>query len=522
MKNNFLKWKVASLALGLICLAGCDKFKDFGDTNSNPYGSVSPINSGLLTDAELLIGNVLVGGTQTGVTSSLYAQQISETQYTEASLYSEPRFEYSITYRDILSNLQVIINRNTNPGTKEASTAYGSNANQIAVAKILQSYIFWQLTDCWGDIPYSQALQGSAYVTPAYDKQEDIYPKLITTLKDAVAKFDIGPLVKGDVFYNGDIVKWKKLANTLQLLISLRMIKAAPAAAQAAFTQAYNHADGYITSNSDNLVITYPGDGTYNNPWFSIYDGRTDYALSKTFGDILTNMNDSRKTVFGSSATTFPYGLKKTDADNFSAANSNYARVLIPALRQKNAPFVFVNAASSLLAVSEGAVRGWVGGPATAKDAYDNAVRASFEQWGLSAADANTVLNNAGNFNSGIGGGNNIGANSVNSVTGQHANTTSFLQRIFLQRYIAHFPDGIQVWSEWRRSCDVAQPNPLTGLAGIPALGPTAFATNSSKGIPRRFVYGTNEYSTNSASVGVAAARLTGGDVAFARTWWDK
>ena len=95
-------------------------------------------------------------------------------------------------------------------------------------------------------------------------------------------------------------------------------------------------------------------------------------------------------------------------------------------------------------------------------------------------------------------------------------------QRIFLQRYIAHFPDGIQVWSEWRRSCDLAQPNPVTGLAGVPALMPSAFATNSSKGIPRRYVYGINEYSTNGANVADAAGRLTGGDVFNARIWWDK
>ncbi|MFN8253050.1 MAG: SusD/RagB family nutrient-binding outer membrane lipoprotein [Ferruginibacter sp.] len=522
IKYNLLNPKMTMLVLALAGFSSCEKFKDFGDTNIDPYGSVSPVNSGLLTDAELLTGTVLVGGTQTGVTSSLYAQQITETQYTEASLYSEPKFEYSITYRDILSNLQVIINRNTNDKTKDASTAYGSNANQVAVASILKTYIFWQLTDCWGDIPYSQALQGSAFLTPVYDKQEEIYPKLLAALKEAIAKFDNGPLVKGDIFYNGDIARWKKLANTLRMLISLRMIKVSPAAAQTAFTDAFNDVAGYITANSDNLVINFPGDGTYNHPWFSIYDGRTDYALSKTFSDILTNMNDSRRNVFGSSATAFPYGLKKTDADNFGAANTGYARVLQPALRQKNSPFVLVNAASSLLAVSEAAVRGWIPGASTAKDNYDNAVKASFEQWGLTQADANAVLNSAGNFNSGAGGGANIGASSYNSVAGQHANTTGFLQRIFLQRYIAHFPDGIQVWSEWRRSCDLAQPNPVTGTAGIPALGPTAFASNNGKGIPRRYVYGTNEYSTNNTNVAAAAARLSGGDVAGARIWWDK
>ncbi len=523
MKYHFLRLSTTILVAALLLIMpGCKKFTEFGNTNINPYGSVSPVNSGLLTDAELLIGTVLTGGIQTGVTSSLYAQQIAETQYTEASLYSEPKFEYSLTYRDILSNLQVIINRNTNEKTRDASAAYGSNANQVAVSIILQCFVYWQLTDCWGDIPYSQAVQGSAFLTPAYDKQEEIYPKLIAALKDAVAKFDNGPLVKGDIFYNGDVAQWKKLANTLQLRISLRMIKSSPAAAQAAFTAAYNHPAGYISANSDNLVVNYPGDGTYNHPWYGIYDGRTDYALCKTFSDILTNMNDSRRNVFGTSAIAFPYGLRKTDADNFAAANSSYARVLVSSLRQKNSAYVLVNAASSLLAVSEGAVRGWIPGASTAKDAYDNGVRASFEQWGLSAADANIVLGNTGNFTSGAGGGTNIGASSYNSVSGQNATTSGSLQRIFLQRYIALFPNGIQVWSEWRRSCDLGQPNPATAVAGIPALGPTSFATNNGKGIPRRYVYGTSEYSTNGTNVAAAVARLSGGDAANARIWWDK
>jgi hypothetical protein len=522
MKYKYLTLKISVVAVCILLITGCEKFKEFGDTNIDPYGSVSPINSALLTDAELLMGPIIVGNVQTGVRGSLYVQQIAETQYTEASLYTEPKFEFSLTYRDVLSNLQVIINRNSNESTKNASSAYGSNANQIAVAKILQTYLFWLLSDCWGDVPYTQALQGSVFVTPAYDKQEDIYPKLIAALTDAMAKFDNGPVVKGDVFYNGNIAQWKKLANSLRMLISLRMIKVAPAAAQATFTQAYNNAAGYITQNSDNFVINYPGDDTYNHPWYSIYDGRNDYALSKTFYDILANMGDNRKNAFGASAVAFPYGLKREDAESFSSANPGYAKVLSAALRQKNSPYVLVNAASSLLAVSEAAVRGWIPGANTAKEAYDNAIKASFEQWGLSPADAGTLLNNAANFTSGTGGGTNIGANSFNSVTGQHAATATLLQRIFLQRYIAHFPDGIQAWSEWRRSCDLAQPNPVTGLAGIPALVPSAYANNSGKGIPRRYVYGINEYSTNNSNVGAAAARLAGGDVPNARIWWDK
>ena len=60
----------------------------------------------------------------------------------------------------------------------------------IAVAKIVKSFIYWTLTDAWGDIPYSQALQGAGNLTPKFDKQEDIYFGMLKELKEAVNGFD--------------------------------------------------------------------------------------------------------------------------------------------------------------------------------------------------------------------------------------------------------------------------------------------------------------------------------------------
>jgi hypothetical protein len=87
--------------------------------------------------------------------------------------------------------------------------------------------------------------------------------------------------------------------------------------------------------------------------------------------------------------------------------------------------------------------------------------------------------------------------------------TTDHLSKIGTQRWIALYPDGTQGWCEWRRT-------------GFPVLTPSAYAVNSSKLIPRRYVYGTNEYALNDVAVKAAAAAIAGGDTQDAKVWWDK
>ena len=384
-----------------------------------------------------------------------------------------------------------MINKNIDPATKSTSLTLGSgsNANQIAVATILKAYYLWTLTDRWGDIPYTDALQGAGNLSPAFDKQEDIYTHLLEDLKAGVAGFDNGLAVQGDILYGGDQTKWKKLANSLRMLISLRMSKIYPAPGDYAATEfalAYNDiANGYIASNADNLTLKYPG-ASYKNPYYVIYDGRTDYAFSKTIGDIMSNMNDGRKTAFKASGSDFPYGLERADAINFGA----YAQFLEPSFRTESSGVVIVSAAASLLAVAEGIERGWVT-TGSAAAAYNQAIAESFAQWGVSGAAA-YASGPAANYATGIGGGTDIGANAYGSIVRSKAVTATPIERIFLQRYLALYPDGVQAWSEWRRSCPVGK-----DTLGMPDLRPTTYATNADAGklIPKRYVYATAEYS---------------------------
>ena len=271
----------------MIITSGCDKFKDFGNTNVNPGGVNTPIVAALLTNAESTLG-----GYASMTRGGLYGQYISETQYTDVSLYALPQLAFNGEYAGVLMDLQDIINRNI------------SN-NESAVAKILQQYIFWTITDRWGDVPYSEALKGNP--TPKYDKQEDIYKGMISALKTAVTQFDNNSLITGDVVYGGSVAKWKKLANSLRMLMALRLSKRYPGASEYAATEfkaALNDAGGYISSNADNFALPYPG-GNFRNAWYQTYNGRKDYGESAPMVSLLSTLGDNRQTVFGG-ATELP------------------------------------------------------------------------------------------------------------------------------------------------------------------------------------------------------------------------
>ena len=507
--------KLTSLFIAAGSLAvmnmGCAKIDQFGDTNVNPLAASQPITSALITSAESGLGNNVTGtATATGgILSGMFAQYFSETQYPDGSLYSEPKWDATTVYATSIEDAQVVINKNSDPAVKGNFTASGSNANQIAVARILKDYYIWTVTDRWGDVPYSEALQGSVIPYPKYDKQEDIYKGLIADLTAAVAGFDGGAAVKGDITsYAGSNAKWKKLANTLRMSMALRLSKRYPAAGDYAATQfaaAFADGAGYIASNADNWSLLFPSDGTYLNTWYAIYDGRSDYAFSKTVYDAFTNLGDTRQSVLASSNVPMPYGLNQANANAFTGANPTYARVFVPSLRTKGSPITIVEASITLLNIAEAIERGWVTG--NAQTFYEAGVTASFDQWGLTVPAAYLTTGPA-NYTTGTGAGS-IGQNIYGSIpASQNGNTASKLDRIALQKWLAHFPNGIQAYSDWRKS-------------GIPNLQPTAQANNSGQGIPRRYVYGVNEYSYNPTGVNAAAARLSGGDKMTSKVWWD-
>lgn len=95
----------------------------------------------------------------------------------------------------------------------------------VAIGEIVESYIMMTLVDFFGDVPYSEALQGDEGIfNPNVDSGASIYEAADALLLDAIEnlnKTEIA-LPTTDLYYNGDESKWIKVANTMRLKLYLQ------------------------------------------------------------------------------------------------------------------------------------------------------------------------------------------------------------------------------------------------------------------------------------------------------------
>lgn len=480
MKKQYF---VYMLSAAMFFAGGCD---DFGDTNVSPNQTTTPLTSALLT-------NVLANTPATGATVGLYCQYYSQTQYTDASLYTTFDLNWGGELAGDLNDIQKIINLNTDDATKVLTSLEGSNNNQLAIARILRAYRYSVLTDRYGDMPYSQALSGNTQ--PVFDKQEDIYKDLFKELAEAVDQFGGKDKMKGDIMFDPkgsasvdqQTASWRKFANSLRIILALRISYKDEAKARAEYAKALAAKGGIFTSNADNFgFANYPG-GAFKNAFFGL---ASDWSVSNTVADMMNTMNDARKAAFGKpSGTTLigvPYGLKREDAVKFIDANTGkWSLILNDDWRKETSGAYFLTYSQLLLARAEAAQRGWTEEATSAATLYSDGIKASWEQWKVYSASAFTTY---------------MARTDVSLAT-------NALQKIGTQRWLSHFPDGNQGWYEWRRT-------------GFPALTPTINAVNNSKQIPRRLIFPSFEYNINGANTLAAAARI-GGDLVDTKVWWD-
>ncbi|GAB3042956.1 SusD/RagB family nutrient-binding outer membrane lipoprotein [Spirosoma pulveris] len=461
---------------------------DFGDINVNPNSALYPNTASLITGAERTVGtmNAQVGPGGFNIAPALYVQQFSDVTYIEDSRYKTINFSYNGLYSGPLVNLQAIIDQNTNETTRGLAASYGSNGNQIAIARILKAYVFQYITDRWGDVPYTQALKANQNFSPAFDKQQDIYNDLFKEWKEAAAQFDGGKAVSGDIILGSNAARWKKFAASLRLIAALRLSKVDPAKGKAEFAAAL--ADGVLASNADNVQYKYLADANNENPLYTNYvrSNRKDFALSTTFVNYLKQVNDPRLTAFAAKNLKgeyigAPYGVFPAPgkAQDYSLAGA--------AISAQTAPVNIMTYAQVLFAQAEAAKLGWITGDA--KALYESAIKASMQQWlGTSYTDA-----------------------ALAAYIAQPAVAYSDAKAIELignQRWIALFFQGTEAWNEWRRT-------------GFPTLKPAPTTLNGGTEIPRRLAYPTTETTLNAKNYADVIARQ-GKDDQYTRVWWDK
>jgi len=94
------------------------------------------------------------------------------------------------------------------------------NNTTLGIAQVLYAYNLAILTDLFGDVPYSEALNPNVNKQPKLDKQEAIYAEVFNNLNEGIANLNrtsisYGSIVNQDLIYAGSAIKWKKAANAL-------------------------------------------------------------------------------------------------------------------------------------------------------------------------------------------------------------------------------------------------------------------------------------------------------------------
>ncbi|MEO6704629.1 MAG: SusD/RagB family nutrient-binding outer membrane lipoprotein [Ginsengibacter sp.] len=246
------------------------------DINVDPNNpSTLPINN-LLPQIEKDLGDASAISNGTSDILEVYMHRITVREapnvygVTGNSGYVDPMWD--TYYSGTITNANIII---------EKATAAG-NLKYAGIAKIIKAYVFSQLVDVFGDVPYSEATQLLSQIrNPKFDDDATIYPSLFTLIDAGIA--DLGnttpnPLspATDDVIYGGKVVNWIKAANTLKLKLytQMRLVKNVSTEVKALLANPAT----LINSTAESFQLPYSSDN--KNP------GYADYGASQRVKDI--------------------------------------------------------------------------------------------------------------------------------------------------------------------------------------------------------------------------------------------
>ncbi len=516
--NRIKIYLAAATFLTLIFISpSCTKDFEEINTNSNAPSLSQAAPDMLLTNAiESMTDRVheIFFGHEMG---SCWVQHMAKVQYTDEDRYI-PRISvinntWSSFYASSGMDAQLLYDigvANNNPSYQ-------------AVALILKSYLVSVLTDEFGDVPYSQAFLGSAddaILSPAYDTQASIYVALLANLEEANTLLNDGAAIGGDILFGGNLLKWKKFANSLRLRLLMRQSDRVNPTTE--MTAIFGNPATYpvISSNSDNAALIYLGAAPNNNPINENRKTRDDHRVSNTIIDYLYTdapSPDYRVVVYAELADNshdwvgMPNGMLSADAGAYLGNGLAETSKIGEYFTRANAPGMLMSYAELLFIKAEAVARDFIpGDDVDAAAAYQAGIKASWDQYQADGTFADALEIWRSTFVSWGMTTENIydyGWTDFVDWGGTYAyDPANGLEQIATQKWIAMFDQGAQAAFEWRRT-------------GYPVLTPAVDGDNGGK-IPVRAYYPSDEAARNPTNLAAAVA-AQGADNLNTRVWWD-
>ena len=469
--------------LGFVLITGCTE--DYEKLNEDPNRSSSIPAHLLLGYTQRNFVNTLYTTQYGGDMGACWAQHWSKVQYNGEARYA-PR---TTSVDQIWENIYTLT-------LSEAKAMYDlavidENTNLQGIALVMQAIGYQRLTELYGPIPFTKALD-PGNLQPSYDDESIVFEGVIQMLTDAAALLSSGSgsvTATSDLFYGGDTSKWLKLANTLKFRALMRISSTRSVGAE---LQAIINSGTIFQGNDDNAQLSYLAASPDANPiWETIVDGsRPEYKVSSVLVDLLKSLNDPRLEVYASPAETdgeirgkpAGYGLNTPLPNealgytyaNISGLGSFYLNPELPGIVMSYTQLNFL--------MAEAANKGYIsGGLAAVNTYYNQGITASFEAHGLGAAPY-------------------LAQDGI-SITSQ----SDGANKIATQQWIALFGQGFETWTEWRRT-------------KLPVLTPAAEGDIAQ--IPSRLNYPTLEPSLNNENHEAASSSI-GGDLLTSSLFWQ-
>lgn len=370
---------------------------------------------------------------------------------------------------DVLMILDDMLKK-TDPTTGDEVNPYAR-----AVAQILTAYNLAVLTDMWGEVPWTEALKGAENLQPTYDKQSEIYPRIIQLLDDGITTMNTVTTFStvGDYIYGGSAAtaraRWIKAAYSLKARYSMRLSNVDASAS----TKALAAISSGFASNAENFVFArYEATASGENPWYQFLADRTHLSVSQTLYNLMNTRLDPRIPVYfnqiGGVYNAAPNGTAVESQGGVysnSRLTSNGRTAATPLMTYHELKFI---EAEAKFRTSD----------ATWQTSLQQAIEANFLFQGLTSGAAATYY--------------------TDQVL-PRLTAGNELKEILTQKYIAFYEfEAIEAYNDYRR---------------VPSFLTLNNPNNTTTGFVWRFPYPTSEEASNSANIPDI-------DVFTDKVWW--
>lgn len=396
--------------------------------------------------------------------------------------------------------------------------------NFEAIARIQKVYVHSMFSDYIGPNPFSLDL----FADPGYYELDKMHTDFFSELDEAVKQFDSNKptLVNEDRMYSGDILKWKRFANTLRLRLALKLSEINPELCKQQALAAIK-ADGGLLQPGDD-ALTKPYEDWGNTYPYSVFTWSKQY-MTKSMEMILSgiggmaytgpaegkhpaNIDPRALKMWAPSATGNNFqGMNPAPVASGQDAETSYMGESLTGKPDRSIQHMTYTEVCFLLAelVERNILSaGDAGG--TAQAWYEKGVQTSFKEWGVEnlvtaylASDAKNLWGTSAKYN---------------DKTNESGNTN--LEKIVTQRYIAFYPDlSGQIWNDKRRLNLPAMVIPEVRSEGS-GKWPKDNDIKNPLNYAQRSLYPQSEKLNNTEMYDKGVALLPDGDMLTSTLWW--